>query len=203
MTTYAALADQAAREHVRARQHAVVVREPAVVLAVGTCDICGGVRYPNPQANGRFANFQPCQAYTPSVQIGAVRGSEDARSGEQVRQREARIAGAKTYTRVNRCPNCKSTERFTVGQRCCVCVRAEYADTPTMPLLVVPVVTVAPVVKVQPKRTPTPKPARVPKPLKVVDVHSPKGEEHRAAIAAAMRVENARRAALRRAATSQ
>jgi hypothetical protein len=153
---------------------------------VGTCDECGGVRYPNPHANGRFANCQPCQACTPSVQIGAaLRGSEDARSGEQVRQREARIVGAKTYTSVNRCPICHGVERFTVGQRCVVCVTAEYADAPTLPLPII----VA-------KATPKPKPVAVVKvkPVAVVKVkpikppadrHRPKSEQHRAAIAAA------------------
>lgn len=73
--------------------------------------------------------LQKCQAYFPTQQIGTtLHGSEDSRSGEQVRQREARLAGAKTYTSVNRCPQCRGFERFTVGQRCCVCVAAALAN---------------------------------------------------------------------------
>ena len=186
-------------------------REDAIaVVGSSTCDQCGGVRFPNPNAG-----WQACQRCYPPVLIGE---NKRPYSVEEQRKRDARLNGDRTYASVERCPNCRSTERFTVGAHCVRCVaaaveRGEYDDDADMTPL--PLRKPKPPKKrirvYTPKPAPVPvapKPVKPPKPPRVyvphpIDRHAPKSPEWRAKIAAAALVREARRRAERAAVTAQ
>ena len=162
------------------------------------CSICGG----------RIYALQNCLRCLPVVELGSKTRAETMNPDTQ-RKMTARIAGQRTYVSMTPCKSCSDPEpvRHCVGDHCVACVQAaaargEYDEVATVPTPAI--------VKPKPKRVrvyvpkPAPKPV-APKPVapKVIDRHRPRTPEWRAAIAASMVLENARRRAARAAATSQ